>query len=36
MNPNASLTPKRWFTKEWLLPQKSLIALLVLIIVVSS
>ncbi|WP_434526326.1 ribose ABC transporter permease [Photorhabdus asymbiotica] len=36
MNSNASSTPKRWFTKEWLLAQKSLIALLVLIIVVSS
>jgi ribose transport system permease protein len=27
---------KRWFSKEWLLEQKSLIALLVLIAVVSS
>ncbi|MQL50439.1 ribose ABC transporter permease [Photorhabdus khanii] len=36
MNSNISPTSKRWFTKEWLLKQKSLIALLVLIAVVSS
>lgn len=29
-------TSKRWFTKEWLMEQKSLIALLVLIAIVSS
>ncbi|MBG6246331.1 ribose ABC transporter permease [Candidatus Symbiopectobacterium sp. 'North America'] len=33
---SESITAKRWFSKEWLLEQKSLIALLILIAVVSS
>ncbi|PHM50424.1 ribose ABC transporter permease [Xenorhabdus miraniensis] len=35
MNFNTALTSKRWFTKTWFLEQKSLIALLTLIVVVS-
>ena len=33
---SQTIAAKRWFSKEWLLEQKSLIALLVLIAVVSS
>lgn len=33
---SETITAKRWFSKEWLLEQKSLIALLILIAVVSS
>ncbi|WP_440866605.1 ribose ABC transporter permease [Symbiopectobacterium purcellii] len=33
---SESITAKRWFSKEWLLEQKSLIALLILIALVSS
>ncbi len=33
---SQTINTKRWFSKEWLLEQKSLIALLVLIAVVSS
>ncbi|MBG6242855.1 MAG: ribose ABC transporter permease [Candidatus Symbiopectobacterium sp. Dall1.0] len=33
---SESITAKRWFSKEWLLEQKPLIALLILIAVVSS
>lgn len=33
---SQSITAKRWFSKEWLLEQKSLIALLILIAVVSA
>lgn len=36
MSTNSTPASKRWFSKEWLLEQKSLIALLVLIAVVSS
>ncbi|MEQ9898937.1 ribose ABC transporter permease [Pectobacterium punjabense] len=33
---SQSIAAKRWFSKEWLLEQKSLIALLILIVVVSA
>ncbi|KPD04044.1 ribose ABC transporter permease [Moellerella wisconsensis] len=36
MSSNSGTASKRWFTKEWLMEQKSLIALCVLIAVVSS
>ncbi|MDX7999786.1 ribose ABC transporter permease [Xenorhabdus sp. Reich] len=36
MNSNTELASQRWFTKAWFLEQKSLIALLLLIAVVSS
>lgn len=36
MSSNSGTAFKRWFTKEWLMEQKSLIALCVLIAVVSS
>ncbi len=36
MNTNSIPASKRWFSKAWLLEQKSLIALLILIVVVST
>lgn len=36
MNTNSIPASKRWFSKAWLLEQKSLIALLLLIVVVST
>ncbi|GGC13570.1 hypothetical protein GCM10007171_33440 [Dickeya fangzhongdai] len=33
---SQTITAKRWLSKEWLMEQKSLIALLILIAVVSS
>ncbi|MDX7986282.1 ribose ABC transporter permease [Xenorhabdus sp. 12] len=36
MNSNTELVSRRWFTKAWFLEQKSLIALLLLIAVVSA
>ncbi|MDE1482565.1 ribose ABC transporter permease [Xenorhabdus bovienii] len=35
MNSNTAPTSRRWLTKAWLMEQKSLIALLILIVVVS-
>lgn len=36
MNSSTAPASRRWFTKTWLMEQKSLIALLFLIVVVSS
>lgn len=36
MSTNSIPASKRWFSKAWLLEQKSLIALLLLIVVVST
>lgn len=35
MRTDSTPASKRWFSKEWLLEQKSLIALLILIVIVS-